>query len=142
MSLYKKAKELARDGRKPLDIAASLGMKVLFLPFKALKGIALSLGSERFVFIDSGLTEIEQQLVCGHEIGHFLSHPSTNFLFILEKASFYSKHEYQANRFACVLMLGEKAEEYSSEIKEAAAHGRLDRLVEVVGRLIGGDDYP
>ncbi len=65
MSLYKKAKALARDGKRPLEIAASLGMKVLFIPFKALKGIAISLGSERFIFIDSGLTEIEQQLVCG-----------------------------------------------------------------------------
>jgi len=59
MSLYKKARELARSG-KPLEIAASLGIKVLYIPLKVLKGITLSLGSERFIFIDSGLTEIEQ----------------------------------------------------------------------------------
>jgi len=100
------------------------------------------LGSERFIFIDSGLTEIEQQLVCGHELGHFLLHPNTNFLFILEKTYNYSKHEYQANRFACTLMVGEKVDEYSVEIREAAASGRLDRMIEVVGRIIGGDDYP
>jgi len=139
MSLYKKARELARSG-KPLEIAASLGIKVLYIPLKVLKGITLSLGSERFIFIDSGLTEIEQQLVCGHELGHFLLHPNTNFLFILEKTGFYSKHEYQANRFACVLMLGEKAEQYQSEIQEAAAHGRLDRLVDVIGQLTRRDD--
>ena len=142
MTLYKKAKALARDGKKPTDIAASLGMKVMYMPLKALKGIATSLGSERFIFIDSGLTEIEQQLVCGHEIGHFLLHPDTNFLFILEKTYYYSKHEYQANRFACTLIAGEKADEYGVQIREAAASGRLDRLVEVIGRIIGGDDYP
>jgi Zn-dependent peptidase ImmA (M78 family) len=135
MSLYKIAGELAGSGRKPLEIAADLGIKVLFVPFKEIKGIVLSLCSEKFILIDNGLTEIEQQIVCGHELGHFLLHPSTNFLFILEKTGFFSKQEYQANRFACTLMLGEEAEKYSCEIKEAAARGRLDRLVEVIARL-------
>lgn len=88
MSLYKKARDLAGSGEKPLKIAAELGIKVIFLPFKALKGIALSLGHEKFILIDSGLTEMEKQLVCGHEVGHFLLHPDTNFLFILEKTYF------------------------------------------------------
>ncbi|MCL6559889.1 MAG: ImmA/IrrE family metallo-endopeptidase [Firmicutes bacterium] len=140
MSLYTKARELARGGTKPLDIAADLGIRVFFLPFKSIKGIALSLGSEKFILIDSGLTEIERQLVCGHEVGHILLHPGTNFLFVLENTYFYSKHEYQANRFACELMVGEKAEHYGQMISEAASSGRLDRLIEVVGQLVVGDD--
>lgn len=139
MALYQKARELAGQG-KPLEIAASLDIRVIYLPLKVLKGITLSMGSEKFIFIDSGLTEIEQQLVCGHELGHFLLHPETNFLFVLEKTGFYSQHEYQANRFACVLMLGEKAEEYCGEINEAAARGRLDKLALVIGKLAGRDD--
>lgn len=142
MALYEKAWELASGGEKPLEIAASLGIIVLQVPFKAIKGIALSLQAKKFILIDSGLTEIERQLVCGHELGHFLLHPNTNFLFILEKTGFYLKHEYQANRFACALMLGEEAERYSCEIKKAAAEGRLDRMVEIIGRLAGGDDIP
>ena len=141
MSFCKWVGELAGGGRKPLEIAAYLGIRVLFVPFKEIKGIVLSLCSEKFILIDNGLTEIEQQLVCGHELGHFLLHPSTNFLLIMEKSSLYSKQEYEANHFACALMLGEVAEKYSGEIKEAAAHGRLDRLVEVVIRLAGGDEY-
>lgn len=141
MSFYSEATELARDGKKPLEIAASMGFKIFLVPFKSVKGIALSLRTERFILIDSGLTEIEQQLVCGHELGHFLLHPDTNFLFILEKTYFYSKQEYQANRFACVLMLGEKAEQYSCEISEAASKGRLDKLVDIIGRLAEGDDH-
>jgi len=125
---------------KPLDVAAAMGMRVIFLPFKAIRGIALSLGSEKFILIDSGLTEMEQQLVCGHEVGHFLLHPDTNFLFILENTYFYTKHEYQANRFTCELVLGEKAELYECEIREAAVRGRLKEMVEIIWRLAGGDE--
>lgn len=135
--LYKWVGDLTGGGKKPLEIAADLGIRVIFVPFKKIKGIVFSLCSDKFILIDDGLTEIEQQIVCGHEIGHFLLHPSTNFLFILEKTGLYNKQEHQANQFACALMLGEEAEKYSAEIKEAAAHGRLDRLVEVVMRLIG-----
>jgi len=82
---------------------------------------------------------MEQQLVCGHEIGHFLLHPEANFLFILEKTYFYSKHEYQANLFACELALGEKAELYKCGVKEAAARGSLKEMAEVIWRLAGRD---
>lgn len=140
MTLYKKARELARSGKKPKDIAAEHGIRVIYMPFKAIKGIALSTGSAKFIMIDSGLTEIEQQLVCGHELGHFLLHPGTNYLYTLEETLYYSKDEYQANRFACMLMLGERAEQYRCEIQEAAARGRLDRLVQIVTQLAGGDD--
>ena len=134
--LYKWVGELAGGGKKPLEIAADLGIRVVFIPFKEIKGIVISFRSEKFIMIDNDLTEIEQQIVCGHEIGHFLLHPSTNFLFILEKTCLYSNQEHQANQFACALMLGEEAEKYSSEIEEAASQGRLDVLVEVVMRLI------
>ena len=138
---YKWVGELAGGGKKPLEIAADLGIRVLFVPFKEIKGIVFSRWSGKFIMIDDGLTEIEKQIVCGHEIGHFLLHPSTNFLFVLEKPGLYNKQEHQANQFACALMLGEEAEKYRAEIKEAAAHGRLDLLVEVVIRLTGREEY-
>lgn len=143
MSIYKKARVLARDGKKPLDIAAALGIRVLFLPLKTVSGMAISLGKEMFILIDQGLSEIEQQLVCGHELGHFFLHPATNFLFVLEKTGFYSKHEYQANRFACELVLGETAQLYECEIKEAAARGKLKEMAEVIRELAGrGESVP
>jgi Zn-dependent peptidase ImmA (M78 family) len=140
MTLYKIARELAESGRKPLEIAADLGIKVLFVPFKKIKGIILSICSEKYILIDNGLTEIEQQIVCGHELGHFLLHPSTNFLFILEKTGFYTKQEYQANRFACSLILGEETEKYSCAIKDVAARGRLDLMMGIITELIEGDE--
>lgn len=128
--------ELARSGMKPVDIAASLGIGVHFLPFKTVKGIAMSLGSNKLILIDSGLTEIEQQLVCGHELGHFLYHAEANFMFILEKTYFYPKQEYQANLFGCQLMLGEKAELYETEIKEAASSHSLKEMADVISYLV------
>ncbi|AHF07269.1 ImmA/IrrE family metallo-endopeptidase [Desulfitobacterium metallireducens] len=129
---YQKALELARSGMKPMDIAAYLGVKVIFLPLKALKGIAMSLGTHKIIQIDEGLTEIETQLVCGHELGHFLFHTEANFMFIMEKTQFYPKQEYQANLFACQLVLGEKAGEYKTQLKEAASSRSLKEMVDTL----------
>lgn len=140
MSLYKKARELAKSGKKPLEIAKELGIEVLFVPFQKIKGLAMSLGIKKIIIIDNGLSDAEQQFVCGHEIGHFLLHPSTNFVFILHNTFSYSKQEYQANRFSCELMLGEKAADYECMISEIAATGRLDQLSRFVKELSGMDD--
>jgi Predicted Zn peptidase len=137
---HKKALELARSGMKPTDIAVFLGIGVIFLPFKTVKGIALALGSHKLIIIDEGLTEIEQQLVCGHELGHFLFHAEANFMFILEKTFFYPKHEYQANFFACQLLLGEKAEVYETEIKEAAGYRSLREMEDKISYLVREDE--
>jgi len=134
--LHQKVLELARGGMKPIDIAAFLGIEVIFLPFKTIKGIAMTLGSHKIIQIDEGLTEIEKQLVCGHELGHFLYHGEANFMFILEKTYFYPKNEYQANLFGCKLVLGEKAGLYETEIKKAASSGSLKKMAEVISYLV------
>ncbi|TYO94866.1 ImmA/IrrE family metallo-endopeptidase [Desulfallas thermosapovorans] len=135
MFLYKEARKLAKSGEKPLDIARSLGIKVLFAPFRKIKGLAMSLGNKRIIAINNGLSEAEQQFVCGHELGHFLLHPSTNFVFVLHNTFSYSKQEYQANRFSCELILGEKAEDYKCMITEMAASGKLDQLSRFVSEI-------
>ncbi len=137
---YEQALELARSGLKPIEIAACLGIGVLFLPFKTIKGLALALGSHKLILIDKGLTEIEQQLVCGHELGHFLFHAEANFMFILEKTLFYPKQEYQANLFACQLLLGEKAGVYETEIKEVAGYRSLREMESIISCLVREDD--
>lgn len=142
MSLYSIAWELSRGGKKPFEVAAEHNIRVMLVDFSIIKGIALSLGENRFILIDAGLSDNEQQLVCGHEIGHFFMHPETNFLFILQNTCFYSKHEYQANRFACELMLGEKAAMYSEMISQAAASGRMDRMLKVINLLINEGGEP
>jgi Zn-dependent peptidase ImmA (M78 family) len=138
--LHEKALELARNGMKPIEIAACLEIEVCFLPFNTIKGIALALGTHKIILIDKGLTEMEQQLVCGHELGHFLFHAEANFMFILEKTLFYPKHEYQANLFACQLFLGEKAGVYETEIKVAAGCRSLREMEDRISYLVREDD--
>jgi len=132
MSLYTKAKKLSKTGKKPLELAEELGIKVLFLPLTSMAGLAISIAKKKFIFISSSLSELEQQFVIGHELGHFYLHPSTNFVFILQNTFFHDKHEYQANRFSCELLLGEKTEKYKYSISEVCARGRLDKLVEFI----------
>lgn len=117
-----------------------MGIKVLYVPFQKIKGLALSLGNNKMIIINDGLSEAEQEFVCGHELGHFLLHPSTNFLFILQNTFYYNKHEYQANYFSCVLQLGEKAEKYGNLISEAASSNNLQRLTRLVWELRDKED--
>jgi len=133
---HQKALELAKGGMKPLDIAAYLGIDVIFLTFKAIKGIAISLGSHQLIQIDEGLTEFEKQLVCSRELAHFIFHGESCSTFILEKTYFYPKQEYRANIFACQLALGEKAELYETEIKEAASSDSLEKMIDVISCLV------
>jgi len=115
---HQRALELARDGMKPFDISAFLGIGVNFLPFKNIKGIAMSLDSHKLILINEGLTELEKQLVCGHELGHFLFHEEANFMFILEKTYFYPKQEYQANLFGKSFSRRLLASSHSWSVKE------------------------
>lgn len=134
VSFYNELFQLTRIG-KPFKAAEALGIKVLYLPFLEIKGIALQLGKEKLIMINENLTEEEAQLVCGHEIGHFFLHSQTNFLFILQNTFLYSKQEYQANCFAMKMMLGEKAAKYEQEISEAAASGKLDEMLRLVSQI-------
>ena len=133
---HQEALDLARGGMKPTDIAAYLDIIVEYMPFKTIRGIAMKMGSHKIIQIDEDLNEIEKQLVCGHEIGHFLLHEDTNFMFIYEKTQYYPKQEYQANLFACQLILGEKAGLYETQVKEAASGNSLKKMVDKVAYLM------
>ena len=139
MSFYSKAKKLAKTDRKPIQLAKELGISLIFLPFASIAGMAISIAKEKYILINTSLSEIEQQFVCGHELGHFHLHPMTNFVFILRNTFFQSKHEYQANRFACELMLGEKTEEYKYLVSELCSRGRLDKLAEFIAFALGDE---
>lgn len=137
MSLnYKKARELAKNGTRPIRIAAELGFRVSFEPFEELIGLSLSLGTNKFIMINSGLSEAEQEFVCGNQLGHFLLYPSTNIISILHKAFLCNNQGYQANHFSCELILGEKAAEYAVQISEAAASNDLEVMVELIYSLV------
>lgn len=138
--------KLSRSGLKPTEVAGALGFRVVFVPFKVLPGVSLVMGRYKLIFINSGLTEVERQLVCGHEVGHFLLHPAANFLFVHKKTFFYSKQEYEANLIACEMMLGERAQTYRAKAREAAASRSLSEMALKLGQLVwdpggGGGNY-
>jgi len=130
-----KTKRLARKGLKPIKIAKELGIKVILVSFEKLNGMAASLEKDKYILINSNLTETEQQFVAGHELGHFCLHPSTNFVFILQKTFFHSKHEYQANMFACELILGEETKKYHQILTYLCARGRIREIARFIDSL-------
>lgn len=136
MSLYSEARKIARRFGSPEEAAENMGITIIKIPFKSIKGAALSLGETKIIFVDSGLSYLERQIIIGHELGHFCLHPSTNFLFVQQKTLLHGKHEYQANRFVCELMLGEKAEEHKHAIAEVCAKHRLDKLAEFISSVL------
>ena len=137
MSIYSRARKLAKKyGNDPEKIAERLGIKVIRLPMESIKGAAISLKRFKLIFVNSNLTPIEQKIVIGHEIGHFLLHPSTNYVFIQQHTFFQDKHEYQANMFACELILGEVAEKNRQVLANLCAWGRIREIAEFIDSVI------
>lgn len=132
MPSYELAQQYANSGKKPTQIAEELGVLVLYTPMELMKGIVFSAGQQKLIIINSLLEDVEKEFICSHEIGHLHLHPTHNFFKILDHTYFYTKGEYQANRFACEMMIGEKAEQYFTTISETASRGRLQELVKLI----------
>lgn len=67
----------------------------------------------KFIFINSNLTESEKIFTCGHELGHSTCHPDLNTPFMRSNTYFsIDKVEYQANLFAVELLLSDELLNY------------------------------
>lgn len=119
-----------------MEIAQELGIKVFLAPFENLNGMAASLEKDKYILINANLAKMEQQFVAGHELGHFCLHPSTNFVFILQKTFFHSKHEYQANMFACELILGKETKKYRQALNNLCACGEIREITRFIDSVI------
>lgn len=143
MRPYTRALALAREGKKPTEIAEDKGIRIIFAPMIKIKGLAVSLQGRKFIVIDQNLLEEERQLVCGHELGHFELHPDSNFLFILENTLLHGRQEYEANMYAATLMLGDRlfeCREVFYEAAQAAAGNNLYRLTRLVYDVLSSDN--
>lgn len=71
----------------------------------------------RFIFINSNLTERKKFFTLGHELGHSTCHPEVNTPFMRSNTYFsIDKIEHQANRFAVELLLTDDlVQEYLAE---------------------------
>ncbi|MEG1345555.1 MAG: ImmA/IrrE family metallo-endopeptidase [Acidaminococcaceae bacterium] len=77
------------------------------------KGFYQYVKRNNIIYIDNGLNEFEQKMVCGHELAHAFLHKDTNAVF-LDTRTFLnkSKFEIQANLFNAELLIRENLSEY------------------------------
>ena len=96
------------DTSNPFDLAACLGIKVIFEDLGTINGYYNKQLRMRQIHINQNLPEHIQKLTCAHELGHALLHPNANTPF-LRNSTFYSvdKLEIEANAFAAELLISD-----------------------------------
>ena len=94
--------------RNPFDLAACLGIIVIFEDLGAINGYYNKQLRMKQIHINQNLPEHIQKLTCAHELGHALIHPNSNTPF-LRNSTFYSvdKFEIEANTFAAELLISD-----------------------------------
>lgn len=95
--------------RNPFQIARELGIHVLAEDnFDKLKGMYKVIKRNRFIFINSNLSEQMQNIVCAHEVGHDQFHRDLAAKDGLREFIIYrmdTRPEYEANIFAAEILL-------------------------------------
>jgi len=82
-----------------------MGIVILFEPLGTLRGYYNNFQRNRFIHINSDLSESEQRVVCGHELGHAVQHKGLNICFLESNTYFVkNKFEREANLFAAHLL--------------------------------------
>lgn len=95
--------------RDPFKIAREINVKILERgDFDKLKGMYRIILRNRFIFINSSLTEKMRKIVCAHELGHDRLHRNIAMNESLHEFSLFkfdTRIEYEANLFAASLLL-------------------------------------
>lgn len=89
----------------PEEILNTLGVKILELPMRGIRGIYKRLKRNTFVVVDCDLDEREKNFVLAHELGHHILHRGDNRVY-LDRCTLYtsSRYEKEADLFAVCLM--------------------------------------
>lgn len=98
----------------PFRIAAFLDYIIVYCDLeKPTKGFYQFVQRNNIIYIDNRLNEVEQRIVCGHELGHAFLHRKTNAIF-LDTRTFLnkSKYEIEANTFDAELLIQEDLKEF------------------------------
>ena len=103
------------ETRDPFRIAEELGIIIKYKPYEETKGYFLKVNTNKFIVINSNLSELEQLVVCSHELGHALLHANNKYALVYEKGGAMvqdftlfpvnSIYENQANKFAAELLM-------------------------------------
>lgn len=106
----------------PFELAALLGIHVLYGDLGGLYGNYLKYKRSKFIIIDVNKTpEQLRPFVCAHELGHALCTPSANtqWLKTYTMSINAGKVEHTANKFAVCLLLNER---YLSEFPDISLY--------------------
>ena len=112
--LVNKAKELKHkySTNDPFKIAKVLGIHIMFRDdFKSLYGMYTYMLKNRFIMINSNISENKQKIVCAHELGHDLFHRDIAEKQVLQEFVLYDmqmRTEYEANVFAANLLIDDE----------------------------------
>jgi Zn-dependent peptidase ImmA (M78 family) len=92
----------------PFQLADLLGIVTILKPLGRIKGCYKLIKKRRVIFINSMLNYYERRVVCAHELGHAIMHPTTNCKF-LQNYTLISvkKIEIEANKFCAFLLLSD-----------------------------------
>jgi Zn-dependent peptidase ImmA (M78 family) len=95
------------DTRDPFTIARELGIQIRFLShYKEIKGYYANILGNKFIIINSSLSETMQRVVVAHELGHAIFHGDIEIGFIRKNTIMNtSQYEHQANEFAAELLI-------------------------------------
>ena len=108
--------------RDPFTIAQESGITLIQDPtLDVMKGIYTIIRRNRFIIINSNLSECMKKIVCAHELGHDALHQDFARKRALQEFMHYdmkSKPEYEANMYAAELLFGD------DEIMELVREGR------------------
>lgn len=92
--------------RNPFEIVKYLNVILVFYPLIDVRGFYQHFQRNNIIYIDDGLTESEQKIVCAHELGHMFLHKKSNAIFMDTRTYFATtKYENEANTFAAELLI-------------------------------------
>lgn len=92
------------DTRDPFRLANELGFIVVSAPLIDMRGFQQHVKRQNIIYVNSDLDGQQQNLVCGHEMGHCFLHHGLNRIFMNLNTQFVTqKFENEANLFSLEL---------------------------------------
>ena len=103
-----KIKELVQEHSTcdPFRLCKELQIELVYFDLgEETRGIIQTYKDDHIICINNKLTEMEQQFVCAHELGHFILHKNINTVF-LKRCTFHKtdRYEIEADLFASTLL--------------------------------------
>ncbi|MEK3955410.1 ImmA/IrrE family metallo-endopeptidase [Psychrobacillus sp. FSL K6-1464] len=100
---------MSHNTQNPFEIASNLNIMVILWDLhEEINGFFKYDRRNKFIYINSNLSDEMQTVVCAHELGHAILHPRANTPF-MRKNTFFSiaKIEIEANIFAAELLISD-----------------------------------